>query len=191
MRLFCAVTPPPGWIKILGELRSLLEKRQGNSVRWVDPGLSHLTVRFIGEVDDAKAHDLMSVWPTITLPPDPLVLELTACGCFPEQGPERVLWAGAEARTGSWRSLVQYADAILANLGLTWPESEPVAHITIGRVRRPGEVWGIREELAAIALHSEPFTVHSMGLFSSAPTPSGSRYSLLASTCSEVSNTAP
>lgn len=191
MRLFCGVTPPPSWIEVLTDLRAILERRHGDALRWTAPALFHLTVRFIGEVDEAAAAPLLQMWPGIILPPEPLVLELSSCGCFPNEGPERVVWAGAQACRGSWGGLVAYTDAILANVGLARPPSEPVAHITIGRVRRLGEVRGLRAELEAISLHAEPFTVRSVGLFASAPTPTGSQYSLLATTSGETSRQLP
>jgi 2'-5' RNA ligase len=182
MRLFCAVTPTPRWIELLGKVQRDLKPLYGDAVRWVDPPLAHLTVRFIGEVGDRETENLITLWRSVILPPQPLVLELTTCGCFPEEGPERVLWMGAEARSGSWSELVSYCDTVLSRVGITLSEVDSVAHMTIGRVKVPSKVRGVREHLAHISLSEDPLVVSTVGLFRSAPTPHGSRYELLAST---------
>jgi 2'-5' RNA ligase len=182
MRLFCAVTPTPRWIELLGKVQRDLKPLYGDAVRWVDPPLAHLTVRFIGEVGDIETEKLITLWRSVILPPQPIVLELTTCGCFPEEGPERVLWMGAEARSGSWSELVSYCDTVLSQVGITLSEVDPVAHMTIGRVKVPSKVRGLRHHLSRISLSEEPLLVSSVDLFRSTPTPHGSHYELLAVT---------
>jgi len=182
MRLFCAVTPPPRWIELVRQVQRELKPLYGDAVRWVDPPLAHLTVRFIGEIGEAEVQNLVTLWGSLILPPQPVVLELTTCGCFPEEGPERVLWMGAEARSGSWSTLVSYVDTVLSRVGITPSEINPVAHLTIGRVKVPGKVRGLRELLSRISLTEAPLVVPSIELFRSTPTPRGSHYALLAST---------
>lgn len=182
MRLFCAVTPTPRWIELLGKVQRELKPLYRDAVRWIEPSLAHLTVRFIGEIGDVEARNLITQWGSLILPPQPVVLELTTCGCFPEEGPERVLWMGAEARSGSWSELVNYFDTVLSRVGITPSEVDPIAHMTIGRVKVPSKVRGLRHHLSRISLSEEPLVVSTVGLFRSAPTPHGSRYELLAST---------
>ena len=65
----------------------------GLKARWVPPENLHLTVRFIGYVDDGRAPALLE---NLTPPLDitPFDLELGGCGAFPSSGSPRALWIG-------------------------------------------------------------------------------------------------
>ncbi len=182
LRLFSAISLLPSWVSVLRETQRQLAARMPHGVRWTPPGSFHATVRFIGNLPTAQAEELVQAWRTFELPEKLPVLSLTTCGCFPPTGPERILWAGAEAISGSWLGLVGCIDVALSNFGLALPLEEPVIHITIGRVSQPGAVRGARDLLSSVVLRAEPLPVESVGLFISAPTPTGSRYVQVAST---------
>lgn len=55
-RLFTAVEIPPDIVQALSSLRGGLP-----GARWIDPENYHLTMRFIGDVDDATAHEVASL----------------------------------------------------------------------------------------------------------------------------------
>lgn len=180
-RLFSAISLPTDWAHVLGQAQRAISKRFPSGVRWIPPENLHATVRFIGNLPTERAQDLIQFWGTVQLPKELPILTLTSCGCFPSEGPERILWAGAEASSGSWTALVEYIDAALSTFGLTAPVEEPVIHITIGRVRNPEAVRGARELLSRMALSAAPLPVQSVGLFASEPGDSGPRYTLVAS----------
>lgn len=182
LRLFSAISLLPSWVSVLRETQRQLAVRLPRGVRWTHPENFHATVRFIGNLPAAHAEELIQAWRTFELPEMLPVLSLTTCGCFPPTGPERILWAGAEAIAGSWVGLVGCIDVALSNFGLPAPREEPVIHITIGRVSQPGAVRGARDLLSGIVLRAEPLPVESVGLFISTPTETGSRYVQVAST---------
>lgn len=188
-RLFSAISLPPTWTNVLGQAQHEIAKRFPSGVRWTPLENLHATVRFIGNVPGELAHDLIQYWETVQLPGNLPVLILTSCGCFPSDGPERILWAGAEASVGSWKDLVEYIDAALSTFGLPAPVEEPVIHITLGRARNPEAVRGARELLSRMALSAEPLPVQSVGLFASESSDSGSRYTQVASMAKLTSTT--
>jgi 2'-5' RNA ligase len=55
-RLFTGVEIPPDIVQALSSLRGGLP-----GARWIDPENYHLTLRFIGDVDDATAHEVASL----------------------------------------------------------------------------------------------------------------------------------
>src|SRR5438067_8940962 len=55
-RLFTALEIPPDIAQSLAMLRGGLP-----GARWIDPENYHLTLRFIGEVDDMVAHEIASM----------------------------------------------------------------------------------------------------------------------------------
>ena len=52
-RLFTALEIPPHVAQSLAMMRGGLP-----GARWIDPGNYHLTLRFIGDIDDALAHEI-------------------------------------------------------------------------------------------------------------------------------------
>src|SRR5258708_21001907 len=95
MRLFVAV-------EIDNQVRRVAEATAGAlraaigpalKARWVPAENMHLTVRFIGHVDDDRVPALIAA---LTPPLDitPFDIELGGCGVFPPSGPPRALWIG-------------------------------------------------------------------------------------------------
>ncbi len=168
----------------------MLQRRFPAGIRWVRPESLHLTVKFIGEIEDERALRLADSWRRTVIPPDPLVLELTSCGCFPDAGPERILWAGVQERHGSWLELVRCVDMVLERNGITVLPTEPVMHVTLGRIKAPGQLRALRSEVSSISVASGLLTVESVGLFCSRTSPQGSRYECLGAMCRRPKATA-
>ncbi len=100
--------------------------------RWVDPDQLHLTVRFIGEVEEPVFEEIRDGLGSVHVAP--FELEFRGVGHFPPRGQPRVLWAG----TGQSEELVllrQRVDSVLVRVGLP-PEARKFApHITLARLR--------------------------------------------------------
>ncbi|HUN46892.1 MAG TPA: RNA 2',3'-cyclic phosphodiesterase, partial [Stellaceae bacterium] len=69
LRLFVGIGLPPDL-----KLRISLMCSGVPEARWVDPGNYHLTLRFIGEVDEGVAGDIDAALLRIQAPPFPLTL---------------------------------------------------------------------------------------------------------------------
>src|SRR5687768_8134358 len=95
MRLFVAVEIDDEARRVAAATADALQTAIGPAfkARWVPPENMHLTVRFVGHVDDDRAPALIDA---LRRPLDiaPFDLELGACGAFPPSGPLRVLWMG-------------------------------------------------------------------------------------------------
>jgi len=105
-------------------------------VTWIPADRMHLTIRFIGEVDDDQASMVREVLE------DPLAIvpfSLTLCGAgtFPKSGTPRVIWLGV---TEGREQLLEVEREITARLGpLGIPEEDRAysPHLTVARVRDP------------------------------------------------------
>lgn len=181
VRLFAAVSLPESWISALSALQRKLMRRFPSGVRWVLPENLHATVRFIGSFKQESVGELVRSWGSRPLTGSLPVLQLTRCGCFPKEGSERIIWAGAEVVSGSWRTLEEHVDAVLAPFGITASQEDLVIHITLCRAKDTEALRGARELLSAIASPPERLTVRAVDLFSSEPGAGGSRYAKLAS----------
>ena len=129
MRLFIAIELPAELKKDLGKLHSNIP-----GARWVPAAQIHLTLAFLGEVEEASAWRLNTELARIQLPA--FTLTLTGLGCFPQRQRPRVLWVGLapEARLTNLVAAVQSA---ILDCGLPVEERPFTAHITLARLRFP------------------------------------------------------
>lgn len=168
MRLFIAIDLPVELKQALAKLR-----RDLPGARWVPAAQIHLTLAFLGEVEEASAWRLNAELARIHLPP--FTLALTGLGCFPHRQRPRVLWVGLAPEAHLTELAVAVQGAILA-ASLPVEERPFSAHITLARLKFPAprEV----EEFLAQPLppHLPPLPVHDFILFESRLTPDGAEH---------------
>ena len=148
MRLFIAADLDDGARAAVSgavaRLRARSERgRQGSArgVSWVDARNLHLTLHFLGDVEEDRLSVLVdALAPALEF--DAPRVGLAGWGVFPPRGPVRVIWLGVTAGAGT----LTFAHAVLGqrlrSAGVT-PVSRPFSpHLTIGRVKVPsGEHW--------------------------------------------------
>jgi RNA 2',3'-cyclic 3'-phosphodiesterase len=140
MRLFIAVemnASVEGTAReVIDDLRARVARLAPRArITWSAPDRIHVTVRFIGEADEARAQAIRSaLGPTIDVPVFDLMVE--GVGAFPPKGAPRVVWAGlTDGRDG----LLEVERAVSQRLEtLVPPEDRPYApHLTLARVKEP------------------------------------------------------
>lgn len=93
----------------------------------------HLTLKFLGEVDEARLPGVCEIVRTAAASSGPFDIRISRIGCFPPRGP-RVLWAGVRDG-GECARWVQDVEGPLAELGFP-PDGRPFTpHVTLGRSR--------------------------------------------------------
>ena len=169
IRLFVALEIPEA-------VKSRLFLLQGGvpGARWSTNEQFHLTLRFIGEVDEALARDIDDVLSGLKAPS--FELELAGVGEFGGKMP-RALWAGVRA-SPELMHLQRKIESALQRLGLPAEERKFTPHVTLARLRSAP-----REKVMAFLSHhglfaSGPFRVDSFALFSSRLSNSGSIYAV-------------
>jgi len=134
-------------------------------VRWMSDDQLHLTLRFIGEVDNGGAHevaDALSLVPGLSFD-----LRLKGIGHFPPRGEPRVIWTGIE-RQPELKALKRRIDRALQQADIERDPKKYAPHVTIGRLGRPPTQAGLATYLMRHSLfQSEPFPVSGFKLFSS------------------------
>src|SRR5688500_1699620 len=105
MRLFIAAEIEPHVRAAATALIDILKERASRfaphaRITWVPGDRLHITVRFIGSVDDAVAARIVgALEPPIALAP--FDIEVAGTGTFPGRGAPRVIWTGIEAGRAS------------------------------------------------------------------------------------------
>lgn len=101
--------------------------------RWVAPENLHLSLRFIGEVDEGAAEDIDAALGQVFSPS--VAVTLTGVGCFETRGRAHTIWAGAEAST-SLLDLQARVEAQVQSAGLPPEGRKFTPHVTLARMRR-------------------------------------------------------
>ena len=164
-------------------LASALDSLRGAvpGVRWVKPEGAHLTLKFIGELEEP---DLPAAIAALTAPAAaarPFVMACAGIGAFPPRGPLRVIHMPVEEPTGALESLVRAVDECLAEgIGLARETRSFKPHVTLGRVKRPRDCPAL-EEIAARAGETDfgEVMVEEIVLMRSQLTPQGAVYTAL------------
>lgn len=176
MRLFFAAELDPG---IAEELESAISPLRAlePSFAWVAPEKRHLTLRFLGEVDEVALPGLLALTDRIAATHRPFDMDLGGIGGFPNLRRARVLWTGVEQEP---RLELLHHDLELALEELGYElEGRPFRpHVTVARVRTPLDVERGRALARAARKVAFSATQHvaALTLFDSVLGPSGARY---------------
>lgn len=133
-RLFIAVPLPVEVMERIGAIGARLAEKNW-PVRWTDPNNAHLTLHFIGEVDQSRAELLRMALPGEAAKHQAFTLETGGLGVYPDRKKPRVLWMGLDGVTERLEALHGGVGRMLQHLDFE-VEARPYSpHITIGRLR--------------------------------------------------------
>ena len=148
-------------------------------VVWVAAGNLHVTLKFLGQVDETRVPALADAL-RVTLAGEPAFdVAVHGLGAFPSPMRPRVLWAGLEDGTGALGAIARRVDACCGGLGFPPAPREFAAHVTLGRVREPRRQPALADALARAADFGR-VRVERVSLMRSELSPRGARYSELA-----------
>ena len=166
-RLFTGLEIP----EELGESLSLL--RGGlPGARWVDPENYHLTLRFIGDVDDDIAREI--AWLLGRVRRRDFELRLDGLSSFGGRKPRAVV--AAVAPSPAVMELQAEHERLMQRVGLEPEGRKYTPHVTLARLRDSSS-FDVAEYLSAhAAFRSQPFTVSRFVLFSSRASVGGGPY---------------
>lgn len=181
MRAFIGCKLPPNVLTALGGIRSRFEQT-GLNIRWVRPQGIHLTLRFLGEIDDEAVSAVKAVLPEVVAGLAPLALMAQGTGVFPGIKRPRVLWTGVGGDTQALDRVQRRLTQALARIGFEPEKRAFKAHLTVGRFKGRIDVKALA---AALAVESgrvkTSFEATRLILFKSDLKPAGAVYSELGS----------
>jgi len=156
----------------LVRVEGLLKEADAN-VKWVDPAIVHLTLKFLGNVAEDKIDSISGRLDEIASRTSPFDLSLDGIGVFPKWDYVKVLWVGIAGGSDQVKKLAESVDAAMSEEGFKTEERDFSPHITIGRVRTAKRKEKLREIASNVRV--EPVTSHITGivLFKSELSPKG------------------
>ncbi|MCK5261677.1 MAG: RNA 2',3'-cyclic phosphodiesterase [Thermoplasmatales archaeon] len=123
------VNATPNVLKFLKDITN-----SNADVKLVEPQNIHITLKFLGEVEEVNIDDIEQIIKGSVKEIEPFTIKLSGTGVFPNQNYIRVIWIGikdAEIIETISRSI----DERLSQLGFKREKRGFSAHLTIGRVK--------------------------------------------------------
>ena len=168
VRLFVGLVLPEMHRQRLNRLSHGVE-----GARWVAPQNLHITLRFIGEVDEDVGEDLAAALTAVAALP--FTVTLRGLGTFGH--PPHALWVGAEdAPSGALAALNGAVESVLVRQGLEPEHRKFTPHVTLARFRNVGMSRLVQYLETHGDLALEPFEVGGFTLFQSHLRPEGAEY---------------
>ncbi len=174
IRTFIAVELDPGFREKIQELQS---RFFDFNLKFVDPELVHITLKFLGDVDESRIPALSAALDSIMC--EPFKAKVGGIGVFPKPSNPKVLWLGA---TGNFRALHDDVENLLKPFKFEKDYREFTAHATLARIKflnkdQKNSLINIIKEIKDVELGS--MRVDKVLLKKSTLTPEGPIYETL------------
>ena len=178
MRLFVAV-------ELDEPVKASLRKAQralaafDRAVRWVTSDQMHLTLKFLGEVPDARVEEVKAAAERVAQASSAFEIAVDGCGCFPPKGKVRVVWVGLDEPSGALAACNALCETGFAELGFARECRAFSAHLTLGRVRDDRTDGKLREAVEGVRVESCRQRADALCVIRSTLTPQGARYAVV------------
>jgi 2'-5' RNA ligase len=179
MRLFVAIEIDPDTRAQLAATRAALESALSSSavpprVTWVRSEAAHITLCFLGEIEESRVAAIQEALGYVTL--EPFDLAWGTLGVFGGWRHPRVIWM---APTNTPLQLTTVALQVQDRVEQR-PAGDPArpfkAHLTLGRIRHPGRGVNWNRAVSSIAIPHTVTRVDHVTLYQSRLSPKGPTY---------------
>jgi RNA 2',3'-cyclic 3'-phosphodiesterase len=137
-------------------------RKSGFDARYEVPEKLHVTLAVLGFVEASRVDDVVCDLPVSGAGSAPFEVTLDKLGAFPHERKPRVVYIGAREQGACFRQLAESVRRTYAGRGFEF-EQDPVAHVTIARVKET------RRSLPLIEFPSITLLVERLTLFESLP----------------------
>lgn len=183
MRTFIAIEVSDEIKDALARLESHL-KYSGADVKWVNPKIIHLTLKFLGEITDSRCEAVKAALDTIAKCVKPFEVTIKDIGTFPNNARPRVIWVGLDKGAFEAVELAKRIEEALSRIDFPAEDRPFSPHLTIGRVRSSLNLDKLKDKISSASSGVQPekaasHKTASVILFQSTLTPQGSIYAKL------------
>lgn len=172
LRLFIGIPLPGSHQNRLQELARQLDALVRSRVRWTNTGNGHLTLKFLGSVDEGKVGDLAAALAEVEF--SPYDVRLGPCTCYPKARQPKVVVMPVHKGARLCQNLATLIQKNIGTLGFP-PGTKPFnPHLTIGRIKKPApddwdDCFRATETLTWPGFHVDRFVLWSSDLTSDGP----------------------
>ena len=144
MRVFIAIELQSSIKEKIAWIQERLKRTQ-DKIKWVEPSSVHLTLKFLGEMDEGKLEKVHQITRELGERISPFKIEVKGTGAFPGFSSPRVIWIGAHDASGQMEELAARLEEALAREGFVREKRKWKAHLTLGRVKSVKETGRLGE----------------------------------------------
>ncbi len=149
MRLFVGLAPPAAALDDLEAACAPLRPSRGD-LRWTSRELWHVTLAFLGEVDEVSLARLLPRLERAARRHLAFGLSLAGAGAFPAPARANVLWTGLSGDRKALGELAMSVSAGARRAGTPPPDERRYRpHVTLARCRAPVDARPVVAELSA------------------------------------------
>lgn len=182
MRTFIAIELSGEIKEYLSRLQEKLKTSQAD-VKWVAPANIHLTLKFLGEIDDKTKDNVTGIVEDIAKDKSPFYLNIASLGAFPRIESPRVIWVGIDKGDAQVKEIAKALEEKLSKIGIPAEDKLFSSHITIGRTKSSKNRNNLAKSMESLKENAaEGITelrVEKITLFKSTLTPKGPIYEVL------------
>jgi 2'-5' RNA ligase len=179
IRSFIALDLPEDLKKGLQNLQDKARKHT-DCVRWVKPDNIHLTLKFLGAIEESQVDPIARILENMTTGIAPFKLQVKGFGAFPNARSPKVIWVGMDDNQERVVLFQEKLEETLAAIGFAPEKRTYSPHLTLGRVK---ESRAKRDIEQLIEKYKDEdlgyFTAGSIVFYRSDLQPSGPVYSSL------------
>lgn len=144
MRIFIAAELPDTTKEEIAHIQSSIMDTS-NRIRWVNPSSMHITLKFLGELENHALNNVFEITQKIAHASRPFWVELKGLGVFPGIINARVLWVGIEQGALELGEIASELEKNFWENGIVKTKEKWVAHITLGRIKQMKNIQSIKE----------------------------------------------
>lgn len=119
----------------------------GSRVKWVETNNLHLTLKFLGGVEETMLSDVQNALTDVATQSQQFTMVMRGVGGFPNFKRPRVLWVGVDAPQ-ALLDLQSRIENAFQQLGFERERRAFHPHITIGRVKAPQGISAVVQRLS-------------------------------------------
>ena len=183
MRAYIAIELPKEIKDALGQLQQKL-KETGADVKGVATENIHLTLKFLGEINDEQLKKITAILDETARNNNPFQLRINSIGVFPKIDFPRVIWVDVDKGDGESKKIAAQLEEKIAQIGIPKEKRDFSSHITIARVQSLSHRDKLIQELNNLEGYflkvNLQFNAAKITLFKSTLTPKGPIYEVQA-----------
>ncbi len=134
-RTFVAVELPGLVRRVLTDIVGHLRHLDGK-VRWVAPENVHLTLKFLGDIEESALPDVIHAIESVTASSRAFTLKTRAAGGGPHAERARVIWVHVDGDVQPLNELQVGLEDAMEALGFARERRKFMPHLTLGRARK-------------------------------------------------------
>ncbi len=164
------------------KLEIILDRLQTThaDVKWVKPQNIHLTLKFLGDVEESRIENVCSLLRQRCRGFDPITSYLCEIGAFPDIRHPRIVWGALDDSKKKIQMIADDLEEQLIKIGIVKDDHLFKPHITLGRVRSSAHLKDLIQAMQQITFESKiEQTFEKIILYKSTLTPQGPIYEAL------------